>query len=79
MAFRDPGDPQRMGHLGERVALLEKLGVKHITGLQRPFVALSSKPTSWIYYGMELEDMPQVCNRQERSWRHDRVGAIAFA
>ena len=28
---------------------------------------------------MELEDMPQVCNHQKRSWRNDRTGAIAFA
>ena len=72
-------DQVSMGHLDECVALLAKPGVKHIIGLQCPLGALSSKPTSWTHYGMELEDMPQVCNHQKRSWRNDRIGAITFA
>lgn len=68
-----------MAHLDEYVALLKKPGVEHVIGLQCPFGAQSSKPTSWIHYSMELEDMPTVCNNQKRSWRNDRTGAITFS
>ena len=48
-------------HLDEYVLLLAKPGVKHKKGVQCPFGALSSKPTSWLYFMVDLEDMPSVC------------------
>ena len=68
-----------MAHLDEYVALLKMEGVRHTIGLQCPFGAPSSKPTSWIYYRMDLDDMPTVCKHIKRTWHNDRTGAVTFS
>ena len=55
-------------HLDEYVLLLSKPGAKHKKGVQWPFEALSSKPTSWVYFMVDLEDMPSVCPHPMRKW-----------
>ena len=68
-----------MAHLDEYVALLKMDGVQHTIGLQCPFGAPSSKPTSWIYHRMELDGMPTKCEQIKRTWVNDRTGAITFS
>ena len=68
-----------MAHLDEFRALLKMDGVQHMIGVQCPFGAQSSKPTSWIYYRMELEGMPTKCSHQKRTWHNDRTGIITFS
>ena len=58
-------------HLDEYVRLLAKPGVKHKKGVQCPFGALSSKPTPWLYFMVDLEDMPSVCPHPRRKWYCD--------
>ena len=68
-----------MAHLDEYRALLKMDGVKHTIGLQCPFGAQSSKPTSWIYYLMELDGMPNKCEHLKRTWHNNRIGVIIFS
>ena len=48
-------------HFDEYVLLLSRPGVKHNKGVQCPFGALSPKPTSWVYFMVDLEEMPSNC------------------
>ena len=68
-----------MAHLDEYVALLKKDGVQHTIGLQCPFGGPSPKPTSWIFYRMELDGMPTKCEHVKRTWHNNRTGAITFS
>ena len=68
-----------MAHLDEYAALLKKDGVQHTIGVQCPFGALSSKPTSWIFYRMDLEGMPTKCEHVKRTWHNNRTGKITFS
>ena len=47
-------------HLDEYLLLLSRSGFKHRKGVQCPFGALSSKPTPWVYFMADLEDMPST-------------------
>ena len=47
--------------LDEFQRLLDSAGVEHTIGVQCTFGALSSKPTSWVSYGVDLHDMPKEC------------------
>ena len=40
-------------------------------GYSAPFGPLSSKPTSWVYFMVGLEDMPNVCPHPMRKWYSD--------
>ena len=68
-----------MAHLDEYVALLKKEGVQHTIGLQCPFGGPSSKPTSWIFYRMELDGMPTKGEHVKRTWHNNRTGTITFS
>ena len=68
-----------MAHFDEFKALIKMDGVRHTIGLQCPFGAPSPKPTSWIYYLMELEGMPNKCEHLKRTWHNDRTGIITFS
>ena len=68
-----------MAHLDEFSALLKMDGVQHMIGVQCPFGAQSSKPTSWIYYRKLLEGMPTKCEHQKRTWHNDRGGVVTFS
>ena len=68
-----------MAHLDEYVALLKMDGVQHTIGLQCPFGGPSPKPTSWIFYCMDLDGMPTKCEHIKRTWHNNRTGAITFS
>ena len=57
-----------MLHLNEYIKLLAIPGVQHKVGVQCPFGAESSKPTSWVYYGVDLGTMPTACEHPKRLW-----------
>ena len=56
-----------MGHLVEYAALLQKAGVMHTIGLQCPLGAPSAKPTSWIHFMVQLDDMPKSLHASEEN------------
>ena len=68
-----------MAHLDEYVALMKKDGAKHKIGLQCPFGTPSPKPTSWVYYLADSDDMPTICKHQKRTWYNDRTGSVTFS
>ena len=68
-----------MAHLDEHVALMKKDGVEQKIGLQCPFGEPSSKPTSWVYYLADLDDMPTICKHQKRTWCKDRTESVTFS
>ena len=57
-----------MLHHDEYATLLALPGVKHKVGVQCPFGAESSKPTSWVYYKVDLDAMPTVCEHKVKVW-----------
>ena len=57
-----------MLHLDEYVDLLTLPGVHHTVGVQCAFEAESSKPTSWVYFKANLDDMPAKCKHGKRIW-----------
>ena len=55
----------------EYIQLLPRSGVTHRKGAQCPFGALSSKLTSWVYFMVDMDDMPDKCPYQMRKWYCD--------
>ena len=64
-----------MLHLDEYIALLARPGVKHKVGFQCPFDGVSAKPTSWVYFGINFDDMPDSCPHTKRLWFNTRDGS----
>lgn len=64
-----------MLHLDEYVDLLALPGVHHTVGAQCAFGAESSKPTSWVYFGVNLDDMPAKCKHPARVWFSTKDGS----
>ena len=67
-------------HMDEYIALMALPGVQHTKGVQCPFGALSSKPTSWVHFMVDMDDMPSTCPHPMRRWycdirRHRRTVA----
>ena len=63
-----------MLHLDEYIALLARPGVKHKVGFQCPFDGVSAKPTSWVYFGINFDDIPDSCPHTKRLWFNTRDG-----
>ncbi len=61
-------------NMDEYRQLVAMPGVKHTIGIQCTFGAISSKPTSWVYHALCMEDMPSVCPHVKRIWFNDRTG-----
>ena len=55
-------------NLDEFVTLAERPGVKRVTGVQCPFEGLSSKPTAWLHFNIDLADMPKECGHPLTTW-----------
>ena len=49
--------------------------MKHKVGYQCRFDGISAKPTSWVYYVMNFDDMPDSCSHQKRLWFNVRDGS----
>ncbi len=65
--------------LDEYQKLLGSVNVKHVIGVQCPFGAVSSKPTSWLSHNVDLGDMPKSCTHARKPWFNDRTGAAVVA
>jgi hypothetical protein len=65
--------------LDEYQSLLCTQGVQHVIGVQCPFGALSSKPTSWVSHQVDMTDMPRECTHGKRTWFNDRTGVAVSA
>lgn len=50
------------------IALLSLPGVKRVMVVQCAFGAVSSKPTAWVHFGVDLQDMPSKRPRSKRAW-----------
>ena len=58
-------------HLDEYVRLRAGIGVTLRRGVQCYFGALSSKPTSWLHFKVDLDDMPDTCKHLPVAWYSD--------
>ncbi len=65
--------------LDEYQTLLGSSKVCHTIGVQCPFGAVSSKPTSWVSHSVDLSDMPQQCTHARKPWFNNRTGAAVVA
>ena len=55
-------------NLDEFVTLASRPGVKRVSGVQCPFEGLSSKPTAWLHFNIDLADMPKKCSHELTTW-----------
>ena len=60
-----------VANLDEYRHLMSRPGVLHKQGVQCPFGALSAKLTSWVYFRVDIEDMPGKCPHDKKIWFSD--------
>ncbi len=65
--------------LDEYQNLMSNSAVEHVIGVQCPFGAISTKPTSWVSHRVSMSDMPQECQHAKRPWFNDRTGTAVVA
>ena len=66
-------------NLDEYRNLLQLPDVKHKGGVQFPFGPLSSKPTAWVHFLADLDDMADVCPHSKRTWFSESDGSVVSA
>ena len=62
-------------NLDEFMALMALTGVRLVKGTQCPFGAESSKPTAWVFFIIDLSDMPNGCIHVKQRWFNQETGA----
>ena len=58
-------------HLDEYLIIRSTVGVSIKRGVQCSFGALSSKPTSWLYFMVNTDDIPDVRKHPPVNWYSD--------
>jgi hypothetical protein len=61
-------------NLDEYRDILALPGVLHTIGVQCTFGALSSKPTYWMHFRVDMASMPVACPHAKKIWFNDRTG-----
>ena len=56
--------------LDEYISLLKFKGVSQIRGVQCPFGAPAATPTTFISFGVDIQDMPTACPHPLRRWKY---------
>ena len=62
--------------LDEYIIIRATMGVSLKREVQCSFGALSSKPTSWLYFMVNMDDMPDACKHPRVNWYSDMTNSV---